>query len=172
MIREMFVVGILLASGCATTLETVYVPAENKGWKVGSGTNNPGATLVEFIPVDETISNWSRMFTIQFLEGTRAAPSDFMKTLQAQAVSRCPKTQWVVISDSSLSTTYQWSISSCPGHPDQTEIARLIRGNDGLHRIAYVRRTSTLDPSERDTWLDAFAKAYVEKGGRRVVVAP
>ena len=172
MIREIVAVGAVVLAGCATTLETVYVPAENAGWKVGHGTNRSEATFVEFIPSGETISNWSRMFTIQFLEGARDAPRDFMSKLQAQMAKRCPATRWTVVSDDSSSITYQWSISDCSGHPDQIEIARVLKGNDGLHRISYVRKASTFEPTERESWTGAFAKAYVEKGGKRVVVAP
>jgi hypothetical protein len=172
MIRGALLVAALAVTGCATTLETVYVPAENSGWKIGHGTNRANATLLEFIPSEETISSWSRMFTIQFLEGARDAPRDFARVLQAQATSRCSNTRWNVLSEDASSITYQWSISDCPGHVDETEIARLLKGNDGLHRIAYVRKGPTLEASEQAKWLEAFSKAYVEKGGRRVVVAP
>jgi len=160
--------------GCATTtvLETVYVPAQNSGWKVGSGNNRPGSTLVEFIPAGESISSWSRMFTIQFLEGTRESPRAVMSSLQAQAQSHCSGVHWAIVSEDTASITYQWSIFNCPGQPDQIEIARLLKGNDGVHRIAYVRKGTQFEQGESESWLSAFSKAYVEKDGKRVVVAP
>ncbi|MEQ1935077.1 MAG: hypothetical protein ABL962_14555 [Fimbriimonadaceae bacterium] len=171
--RHTVIVGLLiLLSACATTLETVYVPAENRGWKVGSGSNQPGATLVEFIPTAESIGNWSRMFTIQFLEGGKRSPRAVMKVLESQMRARCPGSKWGVVNEDPASVTYEWSLSGCAGHPDQHEVARLLKGNDGVHRIAYVRKTAQLDDTERNTWLKAFANAYVEKGGQKVVVAP
>lgn len=165
-------VAALLIAGCATTLETVYVPAENKGWKIGHGTNKPGTTLVEFIPNDQVISNWSRLFTIQFLEGARESPVSVMTTLQSQMRLRCPNSQWSVLSQDASSVTYEWSISGCGGQADQHEIARLLKGNEGVHRIAYTQKTVRLEPAEREKWLSAFSNAFVEKGGKRVAVAP
>ena len=171
--RHTVIAGLLvLLSACATTLETVYVPAENKGWKVGSGSNRAGGTLMEFIPTTESIGNWSRMFTIQFLEGERGSPNTVMKTLESQMRARCPGAKWRVVNQDSTSVTYEWSLSGCAGHSDQHEVARLLKGNDGVHRIAYVRKTPQLDAAERSTWLRAFANAYVEKDGQRVIVAP
>ena len=170
--RHILFITALVLAGCATTLETVYVPAENKGWKVGSGVNRATATLVEFIPSDESIANWSRMFTIQFFEGERESPQRVMTSIQALTTAKCPGTMWNVVTADALSVTYEWRVSGCPGQLDQVELARLLRGNDGVHRIAYVRRGAVLDSSERDKWLAAFANAYVEKGGKRVVVAP
>jgi len=166
-----FLMGMVLALvGCAATLETVYVPAENKGWKVGSGTNKPGTTLVEFIPTEESISNWTRLFTIQFLEGTRDSPEKVMETLQARMRARCPDVQWMTISENASSILYQWSISNCAGQMDQIEIARLLSGNEGVHRISFARKGSNFASGEKEKWLDAFSKAYVVKDFKPVVV--
>jgi len=170
-VSRVFRVAMVLALvGCATTFETVYVPAENKGWQVGSGTNRPGEKLVEFVPTEESISNWSRMFTIQFLEGTRDSPQKVMEALQARMRAHCRDAQWATISQNASSVTYQWSVSNCAGQMDQIEIARLLSGNDGVHRIAFVRKGLDFAPGEKEKWLEAFSKAYVLKDGRPVVV--
>ena len=163
---------LILINACATTLETVYVPAESKGWKVGAGSNRPGSTLVEFIPTTESIGNWSRMFTIQFLEGEKRSPNLLMRVLESQMRARCPNAKWDVVNEDSTSVTYEWVLSACAGHPDQHELARLLKGNDGVHRIAYVRKTRQLEGTERDTWLKAFANAYVEKGANGLPLLP
>src|SRR5438067_4808716 len=163
---------LVFLSACATTLETVHVAADNRGWKLGSGTNRPGATLKEFIPANEDISNWSRMFTIQFLEGEQRSPATVMDLLRSQMRARCPDAKWSVVAQDTASLTYEWSISNCPGQTDQDEVARLLKGNDGVHRIAYVRKTPQLEPTERDVWLKALEQSYVTKGSARVTVAP
>jgi hypothetical protein len=43
---------------------------------------------------------------------------------------------------------------------DQIEIARLLGGNDGVHRVAFVRKGLDFAPGEREKWLEAFSKAY------------
>lgn len=170
MSRAILIAMVLALVGCASTLETVYVPAENKGWKVGSGTNRPGETFVEFIPTEESTSNWSRMFSIQFLEGKRDSPQRVMDTLQTRMRAHCPEAQWATISENATSVTYQWSVLNCAGQMDQIEIARVLSGNAGVHRIAFVRKGTSFAPGEKEKWLDAFSRAYVLKDGRPVVV--
>ena len=97
MLRLVLVLCIATLSGCATKLETVYVPAENSGWKVGYGANKPGVTLIEYIPSNESIENWSRIFTIQFLENMRNSTSATVKELRSIMFSNCPNTKWDVL---------------------------------------------------------------------------
>jgi hypothetical protein len=159
---------VLLLSGCATTFETVYVPAENTGWKQGYGVNKSGMTLVEYIPTNETIDHWSRIFTIQFLEGKFDSPSATAETLRSIMLSNCPHTQWEVITEESLSITYERATVDYKGG-NEYEIARLLKGNDGTHRISFVAKNPIL-AAERNQWLKAFSEAYIEKGGQRVIV--
>ena len=161
-----------LSASVAVAVETVYVPAEKTGWQIAYRSSVGGVTLIELIPTDENLSSWSRMFTIQFMEGMRESPARFMEKLRARMLTRCPSTQWTVLAEDALSITYEWSISRCAAAPDQHELARLLKGNDGVHRIGYVRKVSELEATERATWLNTFASSYVEMDGKRVVVAP
>lgn len=161
---------VLLLSCCATTLETVYVPAENTGWKQGYGVNKPGVTLIEYIPSNESIDNWSRIFTIQFLEGMRDSTSTTSQTLRSIMLTNCPNTKWDVIAEENSSVTYERATLGCKGG-NEYEIARLLKGNDGIHRISYTAK-NPISEAERNKWLKAFSEAYVEKGGHRVIVSP
>ena len=171
MIRIILILCITTLSGCATTLETVYVPTENSGWKVGYGTNKLGTTIIEYIPSNESIDNWSKLLTIQLLEGKNRSPLLFMEDLKTRMQVRCPGSFWNIIKQDSTSTLYEWKIADCGDNPNQHEIARLLKGNDALHRIAYTAITQITE-TERAKWLKAFSEAYVEKSGQRVIVNP
>jgi hypothetical protein len=157
--------------GCSTTLETVAVPTDSSGWKLGAGSDRKGRTIAEFVPRNETINNWTRLFTIHFIEGERSPPLEVMRPLQAAMQKRCPGSTWSVLRQDALSVLYEWRISGCGNNPDQHEIARLLKGNDGVHRVAYVQKP-IIPEDERAKWLKALSEAYVEKAGKRVVVAP
>lgn len=163
--------GIVIC-GCATTIETAFVPGDSSGWKLGYGSDRRGRTIAEYVPHHESIDNWSRLLTIQFLEGERSSPLAVMERLRSRIQTRCPGASWSVIRQETSSVLYEWKISGCPGNPDQNEIARLLRGNDGVHRIAYVEKVLNMATAERDKWVNAFSNAYVVKGGQRVVLAP
>lgn len=162
----------IVGAGCAITLETVFIPTDSSGWKFGSGSDRKGRTIAEYVPSNESINNWSKLLTIQFLEGERSSPFAVMEAIRSRIQARCPGTAWNVIRQETSSVLYEWRISDCPGNTDQHEIARLLKGNDGIHRIAYVAKVPNIAAAERERWLNALSDAYVEKGGQRVVLDP
>lgn len=161
---------VVVVSGC-TSLETVFIPGDSSDWKLGSGSNRKGQTFVEYVPRNESINNWSRLLTIQFLEGDPSTPLSSMEAVRSRMQARCPGVSWNIIHQDASSVLYEWKISGCAGNPDQHEIARLLRGNDGIHRIAYVEKTSSIPSAQRERWVKAFLNAYVEKDGQRVTLA-
>jgi len=60
--------------------------------------------------------------------------------------------------------------SKCSKLVTQSEVVRFIRGNDGLHRVAFTQRTNKINGGFRQKWLASLTKAYVKKGGERVIV--
>ena len=162
---------MVVVSSCAVTLETIAVPAEQSSWQLAYGINRQRATMKEFVAPGETLSNWSRMLTIQFLEGERASPRQVVERARKNMQAECPGAELTVISEDALSVTYEWWTGTCTRETSQHEVARLIRGNDGVHRVAYVRKVPRLETQEREKWLQILSEAYVIKGERRVEVA-
>ena len=169
------VCAVLLAlAGCATQLETATfrAPDDSGKWKAAGGSDRRGRTIAEFVPQNESIDNWSRLLTVQFIERQGVSPVEFMTQLRATMQNRCPGTAWRIVQQDSTSVLYEWSIAGCGANPDQHEIARLLKGNDGIQRIAFTRKGAELEPNEREQWVRTFSEAYVVKGGQKVVVAP
>jgi hypothetical protein len=160
-------IGAALMAGCANTpLETVYVPVNLSEWKTATVIDRRGTmTLVEFIPKDQAADSWERIFSIQFMENQHYSTTDWVKGLYQKVATICPTTKWAVIETDTFSTLYEWSVKDCPGQTDQYEIARILKGNDGLHRIAYVRHNTTmLTFDERELWIQNLKSGYVVKG--------
>lgn len=171
MIRTMRTITVLAALtlvGCASTpIEAIVTEQQLAGWKVGSqhDSGRGKGTIVELVPVAESIDAWRHLGTIQFFEGERRSPETIMAAMESTMRSRCPNTtEWRVISAEPHSIVYEWRIHSCVGQDDQSEISRILEGNDGLHRIAYTEKSENMDPSNRAFWMAALQKAYVAKG--------
>jgi hypothetical protein len=165
---------VFALSGCATSLETasLHLSASDGKWKSAGGSERGGRTLAEFVPQDESINDWSRLLTIQFIEQKGVSPLVVMDQLRSGMQSRCPDSPWQVIQQDPTSVLYEWSIAHCGNNPDEHEIARLLKGNDGIQRVAFTQKGTELAPSEREQWLKILSEAYVVKDGQRVVVAP
>jgi hypothetical protein len=135
---------VVALSGCATPLETasLHLSATDEKWKPAGGSERRGRTLAEFVPQDESINSWSRLLTIQFIEQKGVSPLVVMDQLRAAMQSRCPDSPWQVIQHDSTSVLYEWSIARCDNNPDEHEIARLLKGNDGIQRVAFTPQGS------------------------------
>ena len=158
-----------LAVSCKSTtqesLEAISAPANMTGWKVGEASYEKGkGSLMEWIPEEEELDSWTRIARVQFMEGYKMTPMEVMARLEEKMRDRCPSTFWNVIEEERNSVTYEWRVDGCSGQATQHELARLIRGNDGLHRIAYACRTTEIDQETRAYWLGVFAQAYIAKG--------
>lgn len=153
--------------GCASVpLEGIHAPIDATGWKVAYAKDIRGkGNIVERIPNRETLNSWTKMVTIQFIEGEKRTPQVFMEGLKSQLIQRCPSVEWSVIESNKASLVYEWKIKSCPGQQDQHEVSRLFRGNDGLHRMAYIEKVNQLFKEVRDRWIENLKSAYLVKGG-------
>jgi hypothetical protein len=166
--RKLILIGVLSIAGCVSTpLEAIVTEQKLAGWKVGSQQDlgRGRGTIVELIPVSESIDKWQQLGTIQFFEGENRAPQVLMEALEERMKTRCPtSTDWRVISEEPHSVTYEWRIHSCTGQDNQMEISRILQGNDGLHRIAYTEKGDAMTPENRELWMEVLRKAYVAKG--------
>lgn len=161
-----------LFSACATPLEATVVPVSAAGLKIGHQADVRGqGTIREFVPVDENIEDWRHLLTVQFFEGERRTPKQMVAALEGAAREHGGTLTWTVIEEDANSLLYEWRLLDCakqgPAFRDQCEIARLLRGNDGLHRVAYTERSRQMDRAAREKYLAAFRAAYVAKGDRK-----
>jgi len=171
-IISIFFVFIIL-SACATSvpLETVHIPAPHQGWKVGYAKDRPGqGNIVEYVRKGENIENWSELITIQFFENSTDTPTDLMSKLKTSMNNRCQSTFWKEIEEDEASILYEWKINNCKTNPDQHEIARIFKGNDGLHRAAYTIKTSNIENKKKEDWIKHLKMSYVTKYGKKIVI--
>ena len=168
----LLVLGVVFFSSCMSIpIETVYIPNSPSGWKVGHANDVPGkGSITEFVRESENIQNWTQLVTIQFLEKHYIDARVFMAGLQQTMRNRCPDVDWKVLEETVTDVLYEWSVSDCSEAQTQHEIARLLEGNEGLHRVAYTEKSSEIDSAVRMQWIDLLKSAYVEKDEQRVVV--
>jgi hypothetical protein len=159
---------VLFAAGCAipTPMETVLLPADKSEWKMGYAKDFGGGkgAIMEHIPKSEAISNWSKMVTVQFLENSKEDPKVLMIKLREQMTSRCKETKWNILEENTTSVLYEWRISNCRPHDDQHEIARLLKGNEGLHRVAYTEKVTSIQEGTRNLWIKWLKENICCKG--------
>jgi hypothetical protein len=160
---------VLLTSCASVSLETIEVPVKLDGWKVGNSQDVPGkGNIVEFIQEKENINAWTKIATIQFLENNNNTPSSVVSTLEKSMKKKCQNVKWNILEESSNSVLYEWSLSKCSTLENQHELSRFLKGNDGLHRVAYTEKGFMMSAKTRNYWIDKLSKAQVIKNGKKV----
>ena len=167
-ISALILITIILAS-CSTSIEYVRIPGTFDGWKVGHQYINhrsaDASNIREFIPHNEKIDNWSKIITIQYMDGIKIEPESMMLNLEKDMKKRCQQTKWEVIKRFKTSILYEWSIKDCPPESDQHEISRLFLGKEGAHRVSYTEKTQIIEPTTRNKWIEKLSTSRVEKDG-------
>jgi len=168
---------LLVAAACRGTprapSELAWIQPPGESWEGWTSRAYPGnalgpGLLVESIPTEERWDRWVHMVTTQFLEGAEETPRELMERILARYAERCSALESTVLAEDEASLTYEWWIDACPSAPDQHEVARILRGDHGLHRVAFVARGPRMSPELRGEWLDRLAGARVLERGEAV----
>jgi hypothetical protein len=165
----------VVAAGCAgIAIETTYIPAPTSGWKVGHARDEGWfgkGNIVELVPENESINSWTKLITIQFFERSKVLPRAAMEGVHQHILQACHgNVGWEVIKEDETSILYEWRGQDCTTGGTQHEISKYLKGNAGLHRAAYTEKVSQMDKETHDRWVGYLSNAYVEKGGKRVVI--
>lgn len=138
---------------------------DNTRWDRGTGTGNAGYFITEAVPKGQTVHNWKEMITMQYYS-KKADNRSISKHLQdkKQVLTKvCPDIDFKVLSETETEAVYKWSVANCKGHQDQFELAKFIKTEHGVHRVAYAQKSKTQDKAEHDKWLKIIKAAYVVK---------
>ena len=76
--------------------------------------------------------------------------------------------QHAVLEQDDFSVLYEWLLIGSDPHPDQHEVARMIEGHQGLHRVAYVHKGGRLTEAERAEWMDLLRSSKVILGSEPI----
>ena len=133
-------------------------------WKCAFRQTAPnGQSIVEIIPINQTLDNRSEMITIQFHPKSWASSAvEFVNALYVQESQIYRDMQWNVLKQSDNDVIYEWILpNGYKNYPPQHEIVRIIWTTQGLHRIAYEKKTKALDMQTKTLWLNRIETAQL-----------
>lgn len=153
-----------------TIQEGVKLPISHEAlqhWKLAYSVVTPEGAIFEWIPKDEEIEQWSELVQIQsFVLSKPQAAENFAKNFLNTLKKDFPAVKANVIQQTKDSVLLEWSLpTTISDQVPQSEIARIISTPKGVYRIAYTKKTPTLDtPLDADTrlqWIKRLAEAQV-----------
>ncbi len=135
------------------------------GWTLANTIADPKKiVLMQFLPEGDDPNNVQRMInvaTYRDLRATKTNAHDFMINSQKNSEKLAPKgsLSWDVISDSNPNDViFEYSVKGWKESPDQFEMQRAIKGQDGIHSIIYHVTSPNVSEADHAKML-AFLKS-------------
>ena len=136
-----------------------------------SGAQDAGrgkGTLTEWVRAGEEDADSDDLISIQFLEGRKGSAIEAVHQLFQLQNAKYSSVQHAVLEQDDFSVLYEWLLIGSDPHPDQHEVARMIEGHQGLHRVAYVHKGGRLTEAERAEWMDLLRSSKVILGSEPI----
>jgi hypothetical protein len=126
--------------------ENLLVTIPN-GFQTGKRTTQGPMNIAEYVPQGETVSDWSRMVTVQVFHNLKTSdPDRFGDGMKRQWLAACTGSEVLKVK-SGLENGYPFSIwlFACPlntqtGKPENT-FAKFIGGADAFYSVQYAYRS-------------------------------
>lgn len=129
---------------------------DNQQWKIDSTDKNENMLITEYTTNNESVHNWTRLFTYQEL--MHKLPSDvsaevFAKNIESQIKQLKLDAKFTFIESSANETIFEFQIMS-PQENIQDELQRITLDKDGhFYVMHYVEKTSDMGDKTRQEWI-------------------
>lgn len=147
--------------------ETVQAVFDERQWTLGFENYNAEkkAVIKGYVPEGETAAAWNELITLQFFEGlqNKVTVAQFLEKVQGGLEAACPGVNWSTVSEQEKEAVYRWSIQGCSGQPDQTEITRVVAGQEGMHIWHYAAKDPKLNLKKQKEWIDRLNQFAVKQ---------
>lgn len=117
--------------------------------------------VIEFIPLDQTIQNWSELIAVQFMSSANWDKSackleKVLEHIRKEVLSSYPKdtVTWQIIERSEEGITYEWVMHKPYKNISiEHEISRAFLTPSGFHRVGFIRKNASMSSEERAKWI-------------------
>ncbi len=144
-------------------LERPVIVFDQRSWKLGYQNAANNQVIAEFVVDGQTVQNWTELVTAQLFLGLRSEPRYYVQYVKEKTAAACPDAQWNTIQESPYDVMYEWSVRNCSKAPDQSEIARVILGADGLHVLHYAIKAKEMSAENRQKWIECLKASQIVK---------
>ena len=159
--------------------ETIVLKSPNNSyanWKEIARFVTEKEGVIEYIPSDQQIANWSELICIQYFDKSamkkKASNSieDAMELFRESILAYYTgnKVTWRLIEKNKSDAIYEWILHKpFKDIPPQHEVARAFLTDMGLHRIGFTRKNKEMSSEERERCIkslqDSVAVVSIEK---------
>lgn len=164
---------VLLSFGCAHTPAPMgehLIVAEASGlhtWQLYSYKNykNDGGYVRYYVPPGkENLKSPSESIVINFFIGNKISVKQYVEADNNRLKEQCPGTRHQEIESDTYNMYFTRSYPPCGGRESESDISRLIQGNEGLYHLSYIVKRRELTSAEKEKWLKILRDSFIAKG--------
>ncbi len=144
-------------------LERPVIVFDERNWKIGYQDVRNSQVIAEFVVDGENVNHWTELVTAQLFIGLRSEPRYYVEYVKQKVLATCPSTQWQLLNQTPYDVMYAWSVKGCASAPDQSEIARVILGVDGMHVLHYAVKEAEMSAENRQKWIGCLQASQIVK---------
>jgi hypothetical protein len=144
----------------------VFWPDEYK-WKIASNQKNQTARMIELIPGNETLNNWSMIGTMMSMKGvSNSDMTNVMKALFDKTKARSPKARLVMVEKGGTAKNpwIMFKIESpyfTNSKVPESQYYYVIQGNQNLFTNFVAVKQASLGPLFVEKWAKIFKKSQL-----------
>jgi hypothetical protein len=145
--------------------EKIEIKTDGRKWEEGFRDDAGTKGLVEYVIAGETVKDWSELVTVNYFQGLEGADlMDRFVTFTKQGLyKQCGAVKWEDLATKKDGVIYAWTAQQCQGGwPDQTEVARVIKGKKGLYVLHYATKKVPMPKENRSAWFSLLGKADIK----------
>jgi hypothetical protein len=145
--------------------EDIIWNIDNRLWKEGYQHKQEDGTIIsEFVLPGETSENCSELVSIQRFYGQQNIKlEEFVETLEQKFKKICPGIKWAVFNRESNTVMYEFLVKDCSGQDNQQELARIIRGKEGIWVLHYSTKRTPMSLDKRKEWINNLKSASLSE---------
>ena len=151
-----------LSPSALRAVDTLNLEIDTEKWKVASRQINSRVALVFYVPVRETMRNWTERIATRRMLGLakrNISLSEIADRLRAQVLKECPSAEWTLIDQSDDDLVYEWRNMGSRETQSRHELCRVVFGKNDIHRITYAKKVPELMFEQRAIWLSTLRAA-------------
>lgn len=142
----------------------VFWPDEYK-WKIASNQQNQTARMIELLPGNETLNNWTMIGTMTVMKGIKNSDvTNIMKTIFDKTKGRATKARLVVV-ERGTSAKNPWIIFKIESPAfvnskiPESQFYYVIQGNQSLYTNFVAIKQDMLGPLFVEKWAKVFKRS-------------
>jgi hypothetical protein len=135
---------------------------DGRKWAVGNRRQVGSEAVIEYVLPGETVTNWSELVTSQFIgDMDRFDPEQWLTMFTESMAEKYTTFKWKRYSVKDGSVLFEWQHQGGSQWPAQHEVKRVVKQGRTVYILAYVKKTSKLDDTKREKWIDLLKEATI-----------